>query len=82
MTGELVPTGTASQIIAEGRALVRAIAAMNASAPTGHLARRKTRLLQVEYRHRLREIIRVAPAWIAEEILGTAELVGDDKAEE
>jgi hypothetical protein len=78
MTSELVPTGTVSQIIAEGRALVRAIAAMDTSAPTDHFECWRTRLLQVEYRHRLREILRVVPTWVAEEILSASEYIGED----
>ena len=59
----------ANRIIEQGRALVQAIAAMDTSAPTNHFVRWKARLLQVEYRHRLREILRNVPAWVAEEIL-------------
>jgi hypothetical protein len=37
-------------------------------------------LLQVEYRHRLREILRAVPTWVAEEILSTSEQIEDDEA--
>ncbi|MCP4541600.1 MAG: hypothetical protein GY832_31090 [Chloroflexi bacterium] len=69
MADELVPTEDISQIITQGRALVQAIATMDTNAPTTQFERQKTRLLQVEYRHRLREILRNVPAWVAEEIL-------------
>ena len=72
-TDELIPTEVINQIIAHGRALVRAIAEMDASAPTDGFERWQTRLLQVEYRHRLREILRIVPAWVAEEILDVSQ---------
>jgi hypothetical protein len=80
MTDELVPSETVNQMIAEGRALVQAIATIDTSAPTGHFERRRARLLQVEYRHRLREILRAVPPWVAEEILSAPEPTGDDGA--
>ena len=80
MTDELLPTEAVNQIIAQGRALVRAIAAMDTSVPTDHFERWQTRLLQVEYRHRLREFLRVVPTWAAEEILSASEHIGDDRA--
>ena len=75
---ELVPTAAVNQIIAQGRALVRAIAAMDTSVPGDPTERRRARLLQVEYRHRLRELLRAVPAWVAEEILGPLEQIEDD----
>ncbi len=69
MTDKLVSTKDINQIIAQGRDLVQSIAAMDTSAPTDGFERRRTRLLQVEYRHRLREMLRTVPAWVAEEIL-------------
>lgn len=72
-TNEPVPTEAINQIIAHGRALVLAIAEMDANASGDGFERRQTRLLQVEYRHRLRELLRVVPAWVAEEILDVSQ---------
>ena len=80
MTDELTPTEAASKIIAEGRALVRAIAAIDTSVPGDPIEHRQARLLQVEYRHCLRELLRAVPAWVAEEILSASEQIGDDRA--
>jgi hypothetical protein len=79
-TDEPVPTEAISRIIAHGRALVRAIAEMNASAPGDDFERWQTRLLQVEYRHHLRELLRVVPAWVAEEILDISQY-GEEEVE-
>jgi hypothetical protein len=76
MSDELDPTEVINQIIAQGRALVQAIAAMDTTAPTDRFERRQARLLQVETRHRLREILRVVPAWVAEEILSAGQHIG------
>ena len=78
MTDELVSTEAVNEIIARGRALVQAIAAMDTSAPGDPIERRRTRLLQVEYRHRLRELLRAVPAWVAEEILGPSGRIEDE----
>jgi hypothetical protein len=77
MTDERDRTEVINQIIAQGRALVQAIAAMDTSAPTDRFERQQARLLQVEYRHRLREMLRVVPAWVAEEILSAGQHIGD-----
>jgi hypothetical protein len=80
MTDELVSTEAVNKIIAQGRALVQAIAAMDTSAPGDPIERRRTRLLQVEYRHRLRELLRAVPAWVAEEILNSSGQIEDEGA--
>ena len=76
MTDERDRTEVINQIIAQGRALVQAIAAMDTSAPTDRFERQQARLLQVEYRHRLREMLRAVPAWVAEEILSAGQHIG------
>jgi hypothetical protein len=50
------PTG---QIIAQGRALVRAIEAMDTITPTSRFERWQTRLLQAAYKYRLRGLIQL-----------------------
>jgi hypothetical protein len=66
---DLDHTNPTDQIIAQGRALVRAIEAMDIIIPTGRFERWQTRLLQTAYKYRLRGIIKAAPAWVAEQIL-------------
>jgi hypothetical protein len=80
-TDEPVPTEAINRIIAHGRALVQVIAEMDASAPGDGFERWQTRLLQVEYRHRLRELLRVVPAWVAEEILDVSQY-GEEKVQQ
>ena len=67
-------------IIRQGRALVRAIEAMETITPTGRFEYWQMRLLQTAYRHRPRGIIKAAPAWVAEEILSASEHIGEDRA--
>ena len=45
------------QIIAQGRALVRAIEAMDIIIPSGRFERWQTRLLQAAYKYRLRGLV-------------------------
>ena len=73
-------TNPTDQIIAQGRALVRAIEAMDIITPTSRFEHWQTRLLQTAYKYRLRGIIKAAPAWVAEEILSASERVGNDRA--
>jgi hypothetical protein len=70
---ELDHANPTDQIIAQGRALVRAIEAMDVIIPTGRFERWQTRLLQTAYKYRLRGIIKAAPAWVAEQILSASE---------
>ena len=60
MTDELDHTNPTDQIIAKGRALVRAIEAMDIITPTGWFERSQTRLLQTAHKYRLREIVELA----------------------
>ena len=65
--------------IRQGRALVHAIDALGKIEPSSRFERWQARLLQVEYGHRLREILRIAPAWVAEQILSPLEHIADDR---
>ena len=73
-------TDPTDQIIAQGRALVRAIEAMDIITPTSRFERWQTRLLRAAHRYRLRGLIQAAPAWVAEEILSASEHIGEDRA--
>lgn len=68
------------RIIAQGRALVRAIEALGTIEATGPFERAIAGLLMAVYKRRLRAIIAAAPAWVGEEILGVSEHLGDDRA--
>jgi hypothetical protein len=65
------------RIIAQGRALVRAIEALGTIEPTDPFERVIAALLVAAYKRRLRQIVDVAPDWVAEEILSTSEHIGD-----
>ena len=67
------------QIIAQGKALVRAIEAMDLITPSSRFERWQSRLLQTAYKYRLRGLIKAAPAWVAEEILSASEHIGEDR---
>ena len=56
------------RIIAQGRALVRAIEALGTIEPTGPFERALARLLMAAYKRRLRAIVRVSPTCVSEEI--------------
>jgi hypothetical protein len=60
MTNNLDHTNPTDQIIAQGRALVRAIEAMDIIMPTGRFEGWQTRLLQAAYKYRLRELVELA----------------------
>ena len=77
---DLDHTNPTDQIIVQGRALVRAIEAMDIITPTGWFERWQTRLLQTAYKYRLRGLIKAAPAWVAEQILSASESIGEDRA--
>ena len=68
------------RIIAQGKALVRAIEALGTIEPSGPIERALARLLQAAYKRRLRAIVAVAPSWVTEEILSASERIGDDRA--
>jgi hypothetical protein len=58
------------EIITQGRALLRAIEALEAIIPSGQAESQLAEQLVGVYKHRLRELLKTAPAWISEEILG------------
>jgi hypothetical protein len=62
------------------RALVRAIEALGTIQPTGPFERALARLLMAAYKRRLRGIVKLAPAWVSEEILNASEHIGEDRA--
>ena len=68
------------RIIAQGKALVRAIEALGTIEPSGPFERAIAGLLQMAYKRRLRAIVVAAPGWVAEEILSASEHIGDDRA--
>jgi hypothetical protein len=78
MPDSLNETEPANPIIAQGRALVRAIEALDAIVPSGPLERYFAKILMAIYKHRLRQTLRLAPAWISEAIIGASERVGED----
>jgi hypothetical protein len=55
-------------IIAQGRALIRAIEAVGPIQPSGPFERALARLLMAAYKRRLRGIVKLAPTWVSEEI--------------
>ena len=59
----------ADGIIAQVRALVRAIEALGTIEPSGPVGRALARLLMAAYKRRLREIVEAAPSWVSEETL-------------
>ena len=66
-------------IIAQGRALVRAIEALATIEPTGPFERAIAGLLLAAYKRRLRAIIGAVPARVGEEILSASERIGDQR---
>ena len=56
------------RILVQGKALARAIAAMETIEPSGWFERAVAGLLLSAYRRRLRGIVEVAPEWMAKEI--------------
>jgi len=67
-------------ILQQGKALVRAIEALETIEPTGPIESAITWLLLKAYRRRLRAMVATVPAWVSEEILSASERIGDDRA--
>jgi hypothetical protein len=61
------------RMIAQRRALVRAIEALGTIQPTGPFERALARLLIAAYKRRQRAIVRVVPTWASEKMLSTSE---------
>ena len=68
------------RIIAQGKALVRAIEALGTIEPSSRLERKLAGLLLHLYKRRLRAIVADAPSWVTEEILSASENIGDQRA--
>jgi hypothetical protein len=68
------------RVLAQGKALARAIAALETIEPSGWFERAIAGLLLLAYRRRLRGIVEAAPEWMAEEILGASQYTGSDRA--
>ena len=67
-------------VIAQGRALIRAIEGLGEIDASGPVERTMAGLLLRVYKRRLRAIVELAPAWVVEEILGASARIGDDRA--
>jgi hypothetical protein len=52
---------------------------MDVITPTSRFERWQMRLLQTAYKYRLRGLVKVAPAWVAEQILRASEHTGNDR---
>jgi hypothetical protein len=65
-------------VIEQGRALVKAIQALETIKPSYWVERGIAKILLWFYRRRLRGIIGSAPSWVGEKILSAAEGIGDD----
>jgi hypothetical protein len=61
------------RVLAQGKALARAIAALETIEPSGWFERAIAGLLLLAYRRRLRGIVEVAPEWMAKEILSASQ---------
>jgi hypothetical protein len=67
------------RILEQGKALVRAIEALETIEPTGPIERTMAALLLQAYRYRLRAVVVAAPVWLAEEALSARQVVGRDR---
>jgi hypothetical protein len=70
----------AERILEQGKALVRAIEALETIEPTGPIERVQAWFLLQAYRRRLRAIVEAAPSWVTEAILSASEEIGKDRA--
>jgi hypothetical protein len=61
------------RMLEQGKALVRAIEALNTIEPTGPIERTMAALLLQTYQRRLRAIVASAPTWVSEEILSASQ---------
>lgn len=73
------PADSTARVIAQGRALVRAIEAIGTIDTTGWFERLNAGLLLAAYKRRLRAVVAVAPAWVVEEILSASERAGEER---
>jgi hypothetical protein len=68
------------RVLAQGKALARAIAAMEIIEPSDWFERAIAGLLLSAYRRRLRGIVEAAPEWMAKEIRSDSQHTGGDRA--
>jgi hypothetical protein len=68
------------RILRQGKALVRAIEALDTIQPSGPFERALACPLMAAYKRRLRGIVKLAPAWVSEEIPSASEHIEDDRA--
>ena len=67
------------RILRQGKALVRAIEALETIDPSGLPERLIVRVLLDVYRRRLRGIVALAPSWMGEEILSASEGIDEHR---
>ena len=65
--------------MARGCAFARAIEAQGIIEPSGPFEHALARLLMAAYKHRLRGIVKAAPAWVTEKVLSASEHIGNDR---
>lgn len=65
----MIDSNATETVIEQGKALVRAVAALSTIEPSNHFERHIAKLLAAAYERRLREIIETVPAEVGEEIL-------------
>ena len=75
----IIPDPT-DRIILPGRALVRAIEALDTVEPSGRVERALARPPMAAYKRRLRAIVAAAPTWVGEELLSASERIWDNGA--
>jgi hypothetical protein len=67
------------RIIEQGKALVRAIEALETIEPTGPIERVQAWFLLQAYRRRLRAIVEAAPDWVVEEIVSASQHIEEGR---
>lgn len=67
------------RILQQGKALVRAIEALEIFRPAGPIERVQAWFLLQAYRRRLRAIAGAAPAWLTEEILRASQHIDEKR---
>ena len=68
------------RVLEQGKALVRAIEALETIEPTGPIESAMVWLLLQAYRRRLRGIVELAPEWVTEEILSASQHIDEGRA--
>jgi hypothetical protein len=68
-----------NRILQQGKALVRAIEALETIEATGPIEKAIVWLLLQAYRRRLKAIVAVAPSWVGEADLSASQRIGDDR---